>query len=109
MKLPPTPVYAQTIALDPSHITALEGRARLALYRDDAKVAVESLTALVRLIPVDKLEELADLREQLGKLHLRLGNFAPSSGVSGRCFSARFSAYRYYADPHFCLREARRF
>jgi tetratricopeptide (TPR) repeat protein len=65
--------YAQTITLDPTHRTALEGRARLALYRDDVSVAIETLSVLVRLISVDEVETLADMREQLGKLYRRSG------------------------------------
>jgi tetratricopeptide (TPR) repeat protein len=66
--------YERTVALSPTHRPALEGRARLALFRDDVKVAIDSLTALERLVSVDEIEVRSGIRQQLGKLHLREGN-----------------------------------
>ena len=65
--------YARAVALQPTHRPALEGRARLALFRDDVDVALQALSALERLITVEELELLADLRQRLGKLYLRKG------------------------------------
>jgi tetratricopeptide (TPR) repeat protein len=65
--------YSAALALDPKHRVALEGRSRLALFREDNSTAIDVLTQLERLITVDELEVLADVRQQLGRLLLREG------------------------------------
>ncbi|MCC6750746.1 MAG: hypothetical protein IT371_24025 [Deltaproteobacteria bacterium] len=66
--------YAQAVIENPSSRPALEGRARLALFRDDTRTAIEALSSLLRLVSVDEIEELTEIREQLGELFLRTGD-----------------------------------
>ncbi|MCA9672674.1 MAG: hypothetical protein KC503_44070 [Myxococcales bacterium] len=66
--------YSQALDLDEKYRPALETRARLALFRDDFEGATQMLTRLSRLISVDDVDALIEVRERLGELHLRLGN-----------------------------------
>lgn len=66
--------YAQAVDINPKHRAALEGRARVALWRDDVQTAIAAFTGLVNQISVNELEQLTATREKLGELHLLAGN-----------------------------------
>jgi tetratricopeptide (TPR) repeat protein len=66
--------YTRAVELNPKHWAALEGRARVALWRDDVQSAIAAFTGLVNQISVNELEQLTATREKLGELHLLAGN-----------------------------------
>jgi tetratricopeptide (TPR) repeat protein len=67
--------YSHAVTVNPSHRESLEGKARLALARDDVEGAIEALTGLNTLISVDEIESLSATRAKLGELHLRVSDY----------------------------------
>jgi len=68
--------YSHAISLAPDDRASLEGKARVALARDDIPGAIGALQGLAKLITVDEVEELSATRCKLGELHLRAGDHA---------------------------------
>ena len=79
--------YAEAVRLKPNHRAALEGRARVALWRDDIAAAIEALSGLVELITLDEIDALVETREKLGELHLLSGNPARAREYLEACLA----------------------
>jgi tetratricopeptide (TPR) repeat protein len=68
--------YGLAAQADPSLLAAHEARARLSLLTADLTAAMQALEALVDQLPVDDLDRLVALRQQLGELSQRIGDTA---------------------------------
>jgi tetratricopeptide (TPR) repeat protein len=79
--------YADAVKLNPTHRAALEGRARVALCRDDISAAIEALSGLVELITLDEIDALVETREKLGELYLLSGNPARAREYLEACLA----------------------
>src|SRR5262249_2223642 len=72
--------YHAAVAANPYHISALEAIARLALYRGEVTAAIGALRAVLDLLPLDDVERITTLRQQLGDLCQRAGDNAAARG-----------------------------
>jgi tetratricopeptide (TPR) repeat protein len=68
--------YHAAVAANPYHVSALEAIARLALYRGETTAAIAALRAVLDLMPLDDVERITSLRQQLGDLCARAGDDA---------------------------------
>ncbi len=68
--------YNAAVAANPSHLSALEALARLALYRGEVTAAISALRAVLDLLPPDDVERITTSRQQLGELCQRAGDAA---------------------------------
>jgi tetratricopeptide (TPR) repeat protein len=72
--------YRATVAHSPTHLPALEALARLALYRGDVTAAIAALRGVLDLLPLDDVERITTMRQQLGELCQRAGDAAAARG-----------------------------
>ena len=68
--------YRSAVAANPSHLSALEALARLALYRGELTGAIGALKGVLDLLPLDDLDRITNARQQLGELCQRTGDNA---------------------------------
>jgi tetratricopeptide (TPR) repeat protein len=66
--------YRAAIVANPSHLSALEALARLALYRGEIPAAITALTGVLELLAPDDVERITTVRQQLGDLCHRAGD-----------------------------------
>lgn len=65
--------YEEAAATNPSNLEAHEAVARLALARGSDGAAFAALKAVLDLLPLDAVDRITDLRRQLGRLAMKLG------------------------------------
>src|SRR5262249_40955700 len=68
--------YRAAVAANPSHLSALEALARLALYRGEVTAAIAALKSVLDLLPLDDVDRITASRQQLGELCQRAGDNA---------------------------------
>lgn len=66
--------YRAIAAANPRHVDSREALAQVAVYREDWGEAARLLEEVLRLLPVDALERLSDVRHRLGEIYARLGD-----------------------------------
>jgi tetratricopeptide (TPR) repeat protein len=66
-------LYAEATALNPSNLPSHEALARLHLGRGDERAAFGELKAVLDLLPLDAVDRITELRRQLGRLAVKLG------------------------------------
>lgn len=72
--------YQSAVAANPSHLAALEGIARLSLYRGEVTAAIVALRAVLDSLPLDEVDRITASRQQLGELCQRAGDTASARG-----------------------------
>jgi Tfp pilus assembly protein PilF len=68
--------YRELAILNPRHIEARQALARIALERHDLASAAEHLEQVLRLLPLDALESLLDVRQHLADIYMGLSDWA---------------------------------
>ena len=66
--------YAEALAIEPKYSPALGGRVRLVMQQEPPDTAIRIISALLEGVPLTQPRDVADLRQCLGELHLRLGH-----------------------------------
>jgi tetratricopeptide (TPR) repeat protein len=66
-------LYEQASLANPSSLSAHEALARLALGRGDERTAFVELKSILDLLPLDAVDRITELRRQLGRLAVKLG------------------------------------
>ncbi len=67
--------YRELAILNPRHIEARRALAQIALERGDLTTAADRLGEVLRLLPMDALDALLDVRQRLGEIHVGLGDW----------------------------------
>ena len=75
--------YRELAELSPRHVEAHHALAELALTRDDPRTAADRWEEVLRLLPLDALDALLDVRQRLADVYARLEDWG---------------AARYYAE-----------
>jgi tetratricopeptide (TPR) repeat protein len=66
--------YRAAVAANPSHLPALEALVRLSLARGEITHAINALKNMLDLIPLDHVDRISDIRQQLGELCQEAGD-----------------------------------
>jgi len=67
--------FLELAAAHPRHVEARQALAELAIKRNDRTAAVQRLEEVLRLLPLDQLDAMLDVRERLGDLYAELGDW----------------------------------
>jgi tetratricopeptide (TPR) repeat protein len=67
--------YREVAGSNPRHVEARMALAEIALVRGEPGVAAECLEEVLRLLPLDALEPLLDVRQRLAEIHVQLGDW----------------------------------
>ncbi|MCC6999878.1 MAG: tetratricopeptide repeat protein [Deltaproteobacteria bacterium] len=66
-------LYQRAVEVNPSHLEALQGVARLAQQRGDAEGAARALRQALELLPLDDVRAITGMRQQVADLYQKAG------------------------------------
>ncbi len=66
-------LYQRAVEVNPSHLEALQGVARLAQQRGDAEGAARALRQALELLPLDDVRGITGMRQQVADLYQKAG------------------------------------